>query len=415
MLQSLGYDGYSSQLLDPFNLTMQHSSILNPPQRVLMGPGPSDVSARILRAMSAPTLGHLDPEYLRIMDETRAMLREVFQTRNEMTLAISGTGSAGMEACVCNLIEPGDEAIVCVNGVFGGRMKDVAERYGAKVHAVEAAWGRGIDPDQIVQALKQFPATKVVGIVHAETSTGEHQPLEEICEIVQKHGALLIVDAVTSLGGIDIPVDRLKIDACYSGTQKCLGCPPGLSPVTLSPKALERLDARKAKVASWYLDMTMLRSYWGSDRVYHHTAPINMTYALREALQVVLEEGLPQRIARHELNHRMLRAGLEAMGLGYVPEHTLTTLNAVQIPEGVDDLAVRRKLLQEYNIEIGAGLGPFKGKVWRVGLMGSSSTKQNVMLVLTALGEILYQLGKLSDPGIGLSAASDVQSTVEAS
>jgi alanine-glyoxylate transaminase / serine-glyoxylate transaminase / serine-pyruvate transaminase len=392
---------------------MENSTSLNPPQRVLMGPGPSDVSARVLRALAAPTLGHLDPEYLKIMDQTRSMLREVFQTRNEMTLAISGTGSAGMEACLCNLIEPGDEAIICVNGVFGGRMKDVAQRYGATVHTVEADWGRGIDPDQIAQTLKQHPATKLVGIVHAETSTGEHQPLDEISEIVQRHGALFLVDAVTSLGGIDVPVDRLKIDACYSGTQKCLGCPPGLSPVTFSSKALERLDQRKSKVTSWYLDMTMLRSYWGSDRVYHHTAPINMTYALREALQIVLEEGLPQRIARHEQNHRMLRAGLEAMGLSYVPQHSLTTLNAVQILDGVDDLLVRRKLLQDYNIEIGAGLGPFKGKVWRFGLMGSSSTKQNVMLVLAALGEILYQLDKLSDPGCGLSAASDVQQTAE--
>jgi alanine-glyoxylate transaminase / serine-glyoxylate transaminase / serine-pyruvate transaminase len=376
-----------------------------------MGPGPSDVSARVLRALAAPTLGHLDPEYLRIMDQTRNMLREVFQTSNEMTLAISGTGSAGMEACVCNLIEPGDEAIICVNGVFGGRMKDVAQRYGATVHTVEAEWGRGIDPDQIAQALKQNPNTKIVGIVHAETSTGEHQPLEEISEIVQQHGALLLVDAVTSLGGIDIPVDRLKIDACYSGTQKCLGCPPGLSPVTFSPKALERLDQRKTKVISWYLDMTMLRSYWGSDRVYHHTAPINMTYALREALQIVLEEGLQQRIARHEQNHRMLRAGLEAMGLTYVPQHSLTTLNAVRIIDGVDDVLVRRKLLQDYNIEIGAGLGPFKGKVWRFGLMGSSSTKQNVLLVLSALGEILYSMGKLSEPGCGLAAASEANQT----
>jgi alanine-glyoxylate transaminase / serine-glyoxylate transaminase / serine-pyruvate transaminase len=388
---------------------MSNFNSLNPPQRVLLGPGPSDVSARILHAMAAPTLGHLDPEYLRIMDQTRQMLREVFQTQNEMTLAISGTGSAGMEACLCNLIEPGDEVIVCVNGVFGGRMKDVAQRYGATVHTVEAEWGRGIDPEQIAAALQQHPKCKLVGIVHAETSTGEHQPLEEISELVSNQGALFLVDAVTSLGGIDIPIDKLHIDACYSGTQKCIGCPPGLSPVTLSPRALDKLDQRKTKVTSWYLDMTMLRNYWGSDRVYHHTAPINMTYALFEALRVILEEGLPRRIARHEHNHRMLRAGLEAMGLGYVPQHTLTTLNAVYIPDGVDDLTVRKKLLQEYNIEIGAGLGPFKGKVWRFGLMGSSSTKQNVMLVLAALGEILYQLGKLSDPGVGLAAASDMQ------
>lgn len=379
---------------------------LNPSQRVLLGPGPSDVSMRILRALAAPTLGHLDPEYLTIMDETRQMLRQVFQTKNEMTIAISGTGSAGMEACVCNLIEPGDEMIVCVNGVFGGRMKDVAQRYGATVHTIEAEWGRGIDPQQVAEALKLHPRTKVFGIVHAETSTGEQQPLEEISQLVHDHGALLLVDAVTSLGGIDIPIDDLQIDACYSGTQKCLGCPPGLAPVTFSPRALEVLDQRKSKVTSWYLDVTMLRNYWGSDRVYHHTAPINMTYALREALQMVLEEGLAARIARHQRNHRMLRAGLEAMGLAYVPQHSLTTLNAVHVPDGVDDLAVRKRLLQDYNIEIGAGLGPFKGKAWRVGLMGSSSTEQNVMLFLAALDNILRDGGLGIEAGAGLAAAN---------
>ena len=354
-----------------------------------MGPGPSDVSSRVLRALAAPTLGHLDPEYLVIMDETRQMLRQVFQTNNEMTMAISGTGSAGMEACVCNLIEPGDEMVVCVNGVFGGRMKDVAQRYGATVHTVEADWGRGIAPDQIRQALKQNPNTKAVGIVHAETSTGEHQPLEEIAQIVKEHGALFLVDAVTSLGGINLPVDKLGIDACYSGTQKCLSCPPGLSPVTFSDRAVDTVMKRKTKVTSWYLDITMLKNYWGTDRVYHHTAPINMTYALREALQMVLEEGLQARIERHERNHRALRSGLEELGLSYIPEHSLTTLNAVHVPAGVDDAAVRKRLLSEYNIEIGAGLGPFKGKAWRFGLMGSSSTEQNVTLVLAALDEIL--------------------------
>ncbi len=365
---------------------------LNPTERVLMGPGPSDVSSRVLRALAAPTLGHLDPEYLVIMDETRQMLRQVFQTQNEMTLAISGTGSAGMEACVCNLIEPGDEMVVCVNGVFGGRMKDVAQRYGATVHAIEADWGRGIAPDQIRQALKQHPQTKAVGIVHAETSTGEHQPLDEISQIVKAHGALFVVDAVTSLGGIDLPVDKLGIDACYSGTQKCLSCPPGLSPVTFSDRAVDMVMKRKTKVTSWYLDITMLKNYWGTDRVYHHTAPINMTYALREALQMVLEEGLPERIARHERNHRALRSGLERLGLNYIPEHSLTTLNAVHVPEGVDDAAVRKRLLNDYNIEIGAGLGPFKGKAWRFGLMGSSSTEQNVTLVLAALAEIFADM-----------------------
>lgn len=388
-------------------LTAQVStSQLNPSQRVLMGPGPSDVSARVLRALSAPTVGHLDPEYLVIMDETRQMMRQVFQTNNEMTLAISGTGSAGMEACICNLIEPGDEMIACVNGVFGGRMKDVAQRYGATVHTVEKDWGQGIDPEQIEQALKKNPNTKAVGIVHAETSTGEHQPLEEIASIVHQHGALLIVDAVTSLGGIDVPVDKLGIDACYSGTQKCLSCPPGLAPVTFSEKALEVIDNRKSKVTSWYLDVTMLRNYWGSDRVYHHTAPINMTYALRESLQIILEEGLATRFERHAKNHRMLRAGLEAMGLSFIPEHSLTTLNAVHVPEGVDDAAARKRLLAEFGIEIGAGLGPFKGKAWRIGLMGTSSTERNVTLILAALELILHDQGYSLTPGAALSAAS---------
>ena len=386
----------------------QSFGALNPTQRVLMGPGPSDVSMRVLRALAAPTIGHLDPEYLAIMDETRQMLRRVFQTNNEMTLAISGTGSAGMEACVCNLIEPGDEMIVCVNGVFGGRMKDVAQRYGATVHTIEADWGRAIDPQQVTDALKAHPKSKALGIVHAETSTGEQQPLEDIAQAVHDAGVLLVVDAVTSLGGVDVPIDRLQIDACYSGTQKCLSCPPGLAPVTFSPRALEAIDARKTKVTSWYLDVTMLRNYWGNDRVYHHTAPINMTYALRESLQMVLEEGLALRFARHEKNHRMLRAGLEAMGMNYIPEHSLPTLNAVHVPEGIEDAVVRKRLLHEYNIEIGAGLGPFKGKAWRLGLMGSSSSEQNVMLVLAALDNILRDCGLGIDAGAGIAAASAV-------
>ena len=379
---------------------------LNPSQRVLMGPGPSDVSARVLQALGAPTVGHLDPEYLAIMDETRQMLRQVFQTKNEMTLAISGTGSAGMEACICNLIEPGDEMIVCINGVFGGRMKDVAERYGAVVHTVEADWGRGIAAEQVEAALKAHPNAKAFGIVHAETSTGEHQPLDEISQLVRSHGALLVVDAVTSLGGIEVPIDQLGIDACYSGTQKCLSCPPGLAPVTFSEKAVDVIGNRKSKVTSWYLDLTMLRNYWGSDRVYHHTAPINMTYALRESLQIILEEGLTNRIARHEKNHRMLRAGLEAMGLEYIPEHSLTTLNAVHVPEGVDDALVRSRLLNDYGIEIGAGLGPFKGKAWRIGLMGTSSTQRNVTLILSALESIMSEMGHSLPAGAALAAAS---------
>lgn len=370
-----------------------------------MGPGPSDVSARVLQALSAPTIGHLDPAYLAIMDETREMLRKVFRTRNDMTMAVSGTGSAGMECCVVNLIEPGDEMIVCVNGVFGTRMRDVAERCGATVHTVEVPWGQSIEPDAIAEALKKHPQTKVVGIVHAETSTGAHQPLEEISELVHRAGALLLVDAVTSLGGMDVRVDDWRIDAIYSGTQKCLSCPPGLAPVSFSAAAMEKIMGRKTKVASWYLDVSMLAQYWGEDRVYHHTAPINMTYALREALAIVLEEGLEARIERHALNHRALRAGLEAMGLSYIPPRSLTTLNAVHVPDGVDDAAVRKVLLTEFGMEIGAGLGPFKGKAWRIGLMGHASTKRNVILCLTALEAAMIRQGHDLPGGKGAAAA----------
>ncbi|GIW97664.1 MAG: serine--pyruvate aminotransferase [Pirellulaceae bacterium] len=381
----------------------------HPPHRVLLGPGPSDVDPRVLRALAAPTLGHLDPEYLSIMDETRELMRQVFQTRNEMTIAVSGTGSAGMEACICNLVEPGDEVLIGVNGVFGGRMKDVAERYGAVVHTVEAEWGKAIDPQQVADAFAKHPHIRAVGIVHAETSTGEHQPVEEIAHLVRQHDALLIVDAVTSLGGLPVQIDQWGIDACYSGTQKCLSCPPGLAPVTFSSRALERIDARKTKVTSWYLDVTMLRNYWGEQRVYHHTAPINMTYALREALRMVVEEGIEQRIARHRRHHLMLRAGLEALGLEYIPEHPLTTLNAVRVPEGVDDAVVRGRLLNEFGIEIGAGLGPFKGQAWRIGLMGSSSTPRNVLLVLGALEFLLRDIGYTGGSGSAIEAAREVE------
>ncbi|MDP6153153.1 MAG: alanine--glyoxylate aminotransferase family protein [Phycisphaeraceae bacterium] len=364
-------------------------SAFNPPQRILMGPGPSDVDPRVLRALGAPTIGHLDSEYLRVMDETGELLRHVFQTRNQMTLAASGTGSAGMEMCVCNLIEPGDEMIVCVNGVFGTRMTDVAQRCGAAVHNVTVDWGNIIDSQMVADALREHPRTKVLGIVHAETSTGAHQPLEEISRLVHEAGALLLVDAVTSLGGHEIKVDDWRIDACYSGTQKCLSCPPGLAPVTFSDDAVKAMDARKTKVQSWYLDLAMIRNYWGSDRVYHHTAPVNMTYALREALVMIVEEGLEARFTRHRINHVALRAGLESLGIEYIPDHSLHTLNAVRIPEGVDDKAVRGKLLDDCGIEIGAGLGPFAGKAWRIGLMGSASTKRNVQLCLAALEDAL--------------------------
>lgn len=377
---------------------------ISPPQRVLLGPGPSDVPARVLGALSAPTIGHLDPEYLEIMDETRQMLRTVFSTDNAMTMAVSGTGSAGMETCVVNLIEPGDEMIVCVNGVFGTRMRDVAQRAGATVHSVEADWGKTIEADAVAAALEEHPETKVLGIVHAETSTGAHQPLVEISKLVHDAGALLLVDAVTSMGGVELLVDEWRIDAVYSGTQKCLSCPPGLSPVSFSEEALNVMDKRESKVQSWYLDIEMLRQYWGEERVYHHTAPVNMTYALHEALRIVLEEGLEPRIARHALNHQALRAGLKELGIGYVPEHSLTTLNAVYVPGGIDDVLVRQRLLSEYGIEIGAGLGPFKGKAWRIGLMGYSSTKRNVMLVLAALAALLAEQGMAVGDPIGAAA-----------
>ena len=364
----------------------------HPAERILLGPGPSPVPARVLRALGAPTLGHLDPQYIAIMDETCAMLRQVFQTQNALTFPVSGTGMAGMECLVVNLIEPGDEVIVCVNGVFGGRMADVMERCGATVHLVEAPWGEVITPDQIAGALERFSKSKLVGIVHAETSTGAHQPLEGLADLVHAKGALLLVDAVTSLGGHELRMDDWGIDAIYSGTQKCLSCPPGLAPVSFGPRALEVMDARKTKPQSWYLDVSMLRKYYlggGGGRVYHHTAPINMTYALHEALTIVLEEGLDVRIQRHAKMHQRLRAGLDEMGIRYIPVRSLHSLNCIGIPDGADDAGTRKRLLEEYGIEIGAGLGVMAGKAWRIGLMGHGATLRNVDLVLTALREVL--------------------------
>ena len=382
-------------MVDPMETSPAAAFIPN--ERILMGPGPSPVPHRVLRAMAAPTLGHLDPQYLAIMDHTCAMLREVFRTKNALTFPVSGTGMAGMECIAVNLLERGDEAIVCVNGVFGTRMKDVMERCGATVHAVEATWGDVISIEQIKAALDAHPKAKLVTIVHAETSTGAHQPLAGFADLVHSRGALLVVDAVTSLGGHELRVDEWGIDAIFSGTQKCLSCPPGLSPVSFGERALAVMDARKTKVQSWYLDVSMLRKYYtgggaaagGGARVYHHTAPINMTYALHEALTMVLEEGLDARIERHAQMYRRLRTGLEAMGLSYIPKHSLHSLNCIGIPAGGDDAKVRRRLLEEYGIEIGAGLGPMAGKAWRIGLMGHGSSVRNVDLVLTALKAVL--------------------------
>lgn len=340
--------------------------------------------------MAAPLIGHLDPEFIRMMEEIKGMLRQVFQTENPMTFPVSGTGSAGMEFCFVNLIEPGDEVVIGINGVFGNRMADVAERCGARVVKVEAPWGQIIEPDQIAEALKSR-RPKLVAVVHAETSTGALTPVEEISRLVHDAGALFLLDTVTSLGGCPVSIDDWKVDAVYSGTQKCLSCPPGLAPVSLSPRALEVATHRKAKVQSWYLDVNLLSSYWGSERVYHHTAPISMNYGLHEALRLVLEEGLTQRWTRHESNHAALRKGLEALGLGIASQkgHQLWQLNAVTVPEGTDEAKVRQRLLQEFNIEVGAGLGPMKGKIWRVGLMGETARPEKVERFLDALGRIL--------------------------
>jgi len=364
-----------------------------PPPRLLLGPGPSDVAPSVLRAMSQPLVGHLDPAFVKMMEEIKTMLRAVFITKNEMTFPISGTGSAGMEFCCVNLIEPGDEVIIGVNGVFGTRMCDVAERCGAKVTKVESAWGTIIMPEQIADALKRVSKPKFVAVVHAETSTGVLTPVEEISKLAHAAGALFLLDTVTSLAGCPVRIDDWQVDAVYSGTQKCLSAPPGLSPVSLSPRALEIATKRKTKVQSWYLDVNLLSSYWGQERVYHHTAPITMNYGLHEALRLVLEEGLENRWRRHEQNHLLLKKGLAELGLEIVSQagHQLWQLNAVGVPAGVDEVAVRKQLLTDFNIEIGAGLGPLKGKVWRIGLMGTGSTPQNVAAVLKALRMVLQK------------------------
>lgn len=364
--------------------------MLDLPKRILMGPGPSDVSERVLRALAQPTIGHLDPAFLALLDEIRSQLKAIFRTENEMTIAMSGTGSSGMETLFANLIEPGDRALIGVNGVFGTRMVDVAGRCGAEVHTVEAPWGRIVDPDQLAETIRRIEPA-VVALVHAETSTGVHQPVEGIGEVAHQHGALFLLDCVTSLGGMPVRLDDWGVDGAYSGTQKCLSCPPGLSPVSLSPRALERLERRTHKVQSWYLDLSMVKSYWGSDRAYHHTAPINMLYALHEALAIVLEEGLEARFARHREVHESLCAGLGEFGMELISQegHRLPMLNAVSIPDGVEDAPTRRRLLLDEGIEVGGGLGKFAGKAWRIGLMGHAARPANVEALFAALRRLL--------------------------
>ena len=363
---------------------------LDIPARILLGPGPSTVDPRVLRVMAAPLLGHLDPFFLELMDRTQLMLRQVFETQNPLTLAVPGTGSAGMEAALANMIEPGDSVLVCSNGFFSLRMVEIARRYGAQVQVITRPWGEIFTPTEIKHALEAQPA-KIVALVHAETSTGALQPLDEIAPVVHAHGALLLVDAVTSLGGLPVRVDETGIDICYSGSQKCLSCPPGLAPITLSQRAEQVLSTRKTPVASWYLDLNLLRKYWGAECAYHHTAPISTFYAFYEGLRLAVAEGLEARWERHARNARLLWDGLEALGLTlHVPlEHRLPSLTTVHTPDGVDDLQIRGRLLNEYNLEIGGGLGELKGKVWRIGLMGYSSRPENVLLLLAALGKLL--------------------------
>ena len=370
---------------------MPYQQELNTSTRILMGPGPSNVHPRVLKAMATPLIGHLDPEFLGVMDDIKQMLQQTFQTKNHLTFAVSAPGSAGMETCLVNLLEPGDEALICVNGVFGNRMADIVERCGAKLIRVDAPWGESIDPKQVKEALAKSKP-KIVAIVHAETSTGVLQPLEEISQLAHDAGALFVVDAVTSFCGTQLKVDEWEIDAIYTGTQKCLSAPPGISPVSFSEKAIAALDNRKTKVQSWFLDLSLVKNYWeGAKRAYHHTAPISAMYALREALRLVLEEGLEARFARHQKNHEHLRGGLSELGFEFVVKQgfRLPMLNAVKLPNGLDDAKARKQLLDDYNIEVGGGLGDFAGKIWRIGLMGESSNPNHVNMLLSALRDII--------------------------
>ena len=381
-----------------------------PPQRILMGAGPSNVHPLVLQAMALPILGHLDPDFLRVMDHVREMLRLVFQTSNNLTLPISATGTAGMEAAYCNVVEPGDTVVVAVNGYFGNRAADIASRCGAQVYPVEFPWGKAVGPDltPLENEVKKHRKVKAIGVVHAETSTGVLSPLPEIANLAHRYDALLIADAVTSLGGEELYLDRWDVDVCHSATQKCLGAPPGLAPISLGPRAIKVMRERKTKVQSFYLNLAGLETYWSEgQRAYHHTAPISMVYALREALRMAMEEGLENRIRRHAQNSAALRAGLEALGLQLFadPAHVLNPLTTVMVPEGVDGARVRSKLLEDFGIEIAVGLGELAGRIWRIGLMGESSRESNVFAFLSALEIILAEEGYEVARGAGVAGA----------
>jgi alanine-glyoxylate transaminase/serine-glyoxylate transaminase/serine-pyruvate transaminase len=387
----------------------------HPPVRTLMGPGPSDVNPRILEAISRPTIGHLDPAFIGMMDELKGLLQFAFKTTNELTIPVSAPGSAGMETVFTNLVQKGDKVVVCQNGVFGGRMKENVERCGGLPIMVEDEWGAAVDLNKVEDVLTENPDAIALAFVHAETSTGVRSDAESLCALARNHSCLSIVDAVTSLGGIELDVDGWGIDAIYSGTQKCLSCVPGLSPVSFSPAAVERIQARSSKVQSWFLDTNLVMGYWGKEakRSYHHTAPVNSLYALHEALVILQEEGLENAWQRHAENHAAFAAGIEALGLSFVvkPEYRLPQLNAVSFPESIDDAGVRNALLDDYDLEIGAGLGALAGKVWRIGLMGFSSNPGNVYLCLSALGNVLSAMGHECDPAKAVAAAKATYSS----
>ncbi|MCG7897402.1 MAG: alanine--glyoxylate aminotransferase family protein [Candidatus Thiodiazotropha weberae] len=380
----------------------------NPPVRTLMGPGPSDVHPRILQALARPTIGHLDPVFVDMMEQTKSLLQYAFQTENALTMPVSAPGSAGMETCFVNLVEPGDKVIVCQNGVFGGRMKENVERCGGTPIMVEDEWGKAVDLEKVEAALQSNSDAKVLAFVHAETSTGARSDAKELVELAHRHDCLTIVDTVTSLGGSELKVDEWGIDSIYSGTQKCLSCAPGISPISFSERALDKVRNRSSKVQSWFLDLNLVMGYWGGGqkRAYHHTAPVNGLYGLHEALCILQDEGLENAWARHRKMHNALKAGLEAMGLSFIVDeaHRLPQLNAVSIPEGVDDATVRSRLLNEYNLEIGAGLGALAGKVWRIGLMGHSARAENILLCVSALEAVLSEMEAPINRGVALAA-----------
>ena len=392
-----------------------YMSELQPPQKVLLGPGPSTVHPRVLQALSLPVMGHLDPTFFQVMDDVCEMLRMVFHTTNSMTVPISSTGTGAMETACANIIEPGDSMLVCRNGYFGIRLADIAERCGATVHVMDTPWGKAVDPQLLEDELKRHPGLKAVGVVHAETSTGVLSDMKELVDVIHESGALAIVDAVTSLGGHEVRMDDWGIDVCYSATQKCLGAPPGLAPISLSPAAMDVVAKRPSKVQSFYFNLKDLEAYWNQTRAYHHTSPINMTYALREALRMMMEEGQKNRINRHARVAAALRAGAEALGLSLLAEegHRLNPLTTLSIPEGIEDAKVRRALLNDYDIEIGGGLGEFAGKAWRVGLMGESARERNVFALLSALETILSKEGYEVAFGASLSAAQRTIATFD--